>query len=463
MKMPRGTKVSLGDISKPEHRVLRLGNLHSDATDAGLRAFFDGFDVLDWKLKMNVKSGKLTIAYVLMSTMQELFRAERELDSKELFGRPVRILRAKAGFKITKEGLLNDREAEKKPESKLVLEVESETLSQPGSESESEPVAESSVAEPAIAASLIADQDASPLTEQTIPKEEPPKISDVLPPITIIKRPTPATEEPRTAPSAAAIAKLAVLATRCSRKKPGPSTEPANRVLYIGNIHPEANLISINLFFGDNYDVTDFMHRRNPQTNKSLGFGFVMVGSMEERNLAVKELQGKPFMGRGVKLEAVPKVIRVDENGFMENPSRRTGRRGGEPQAASTQIQFGQVQEAEEDEASAKPSQTSAMKHIEGHQDPQYTVPAVGVPDPTAPGVPEAFWPSSGWNGPKSFPTGQDFPTWDINLAYRFLKSWNLVGKDSEDKEANMVTEEDWYCFQLKEVAKYKKRKLGLQ
>jgi hypothetical protein len=113
--MPRGTKLVLGDTSKSEHRVVRLANFHFDATDADLRSFFEGYDMVDWMRDTNVKSAKNTTACFLMGSMQEVFHVERELDAKELNGRPVRITRAKSGMTLTKEGPLNEREAEMKP------------------------------------------------------------------------------------------------------------------------------------------------------------------------------------------------------------------------------------------------------------------------------------------------------------------------------------------------------------
>lgn len=100
--MRRGAQLSVGDISRPENRVLRVTNLHYDATDNDVQALFDGYGLVDWKRDYNSMSGKPSVGYVLMATFQDVNRAQKELDGKELLGRAVRVWRAKAGFQRKK-------------------------------------------------------------------------------------------------------------------------------------------------------------------------------------------------------------------------------------------------------------------------------------------------------------------------------------------------------------------------
>jgi RNA recognition motif-containing protein len=438
--MPHGTKVALGDTSKPEHRVLRLGNLHFDATDADLRAFFEGFNVLDWKRDINVNSGKTTIAYVLMSSMQEVFRAERELDNKELLERSVRILRAKAGFTITKEGLLNDPE----PRDNAEDELEAGTEDAP----ELQPEHEGSVVEPV-------DEDSPSLN---IAKYKSGKN---------LYAPSPVTTPHR------------------HRKMITPSTEPSNRVLFISNLHYAANLVSINLFF-NGYKVTDFKPRRHPRTNKALGFGFVMLGSLEERNRAMRELQGKSLMGKPVRLEIANKGVKVNENGFVDGGSEtlpaRAERWGEDDRGIQPLIQFKEVKWTKGDSDDTMPTKIALAKQAENgrstvspfdvgigkpgqRQDeraaetgntasPDRSVSLVDA-DWAMRDAPGSFWSPNIWSGLNATAIGHSLSTWDINLAHQVLRPWNLAGNNSWDREANMVTEEDWYYFQPKEASKY--------
>jgi len=475
--MPRGTKISLGDTSKPEHRVLRLGNFHVGATDADLRSFFEGFDMVDWKRDTNAKSGRNTIAYVLMGSMHEVFRAERELDAKELNGRPVRIMRAKSGFVLTKEGMLNEREVEKKPSSELrpVLMLRTGMVA--------EPTTEIAPKTPAprpegfnIEAVVKPDMTPAPASSPTPPqlqaqpqsqrhaKEEQAQVTEALPSLS----------EPNYNPVTARGATHPMDGTPITpvtpprRNKLNSSVEPSNRVLLINGLHHEANFTSIKLFF-TNYTVRDFLPRHNAKTGRPMGFGFVMLGSMEERNHALQELQGRSLMGKVVELEVANKAVKVTEDGFLDGGLGDTpgwsGKRGEEFWAGNMPSKSKVLQCAESNVVHSTPTKAADAKQVEGDQDTISTVPAVSTPYHHQKDVHvarEPFWPSNGWNGPKSVPSGQTLPTWDINVAHRMLKPWNLVGNDSKDKTTNLVTEDDWYYFQPKELARYKSRKSNL-
>lgn len=98
-RMHQRKKVSIGETSKPQERVIRVTNIHFDATNNDIDALFSNYNVIDWKRDINTKTGKLTVAYFLMSTMQEANRAQQDLDYSYLLGRPVRVMRARGGFK----------------------------------------------------------------------------------------------------------------------------------------------------------------------------------------------------------------------------------------------------------------------------------------------------------------------------------------------------------------------------
>lgn len=97
--MARGEKIALGEIRAPEDRVLRITNVHWNATEAEIIELFDGYDVIDCKRYFHANSGKSSVAYVLLSALEDVIRAIEELHMKELLGRKAKVMRAKGGFK----------------------------------------------------------------------------------------------------------------------------------------------------------------------------------------------------------------------------------------------------------------------------------------------------------------------------------------------------------------------------
>jgi RNA recognition motif-containing protein len=465
-------RLVIGDISKPEHRVLRLGNFHFDATDTDLREFFEGYDLVDWKRDTNVKSGKKTIAYVLMGSMLEVIRAEEELDAKELNGRSVRLMRAKSGFTLTKEGLLNDLKrkgysgvgpgfgprvkAEENPTT--ALSVPADEVEVPDVEINVQPAIDPARAPTSTLTRLPAQ------LELQLPTQEGHMMLDDAP------IPLPESSHTSVTIRGAAYPSIAtpmVLASPISRKKLHHSTEPCNRVLLINGLHHEANVISVKLFFA-NYTVVDFMPRQNAKTGRQMGFGFVMLASLEERNLALQELQGRSLMGKVVRLEIASKAVKVTEEGFLNeelgHARKRLSMRGKECGMNVPPTNSNLVKWAEATVVPTNPTKAATAKQTEGNHDTLCTTALIDntsrqedLAEPS-----NLSWPSNGWDGLSSFPNGHTPPTWNINVAHRALKPWSLRGNKIEVGTANMVTEEDWYYFQPKEVAKYEGRKLDL-
>ena len=128
-------------------------------------------------------------------------------------------------------------------------------------------------------------------------------------------------------------------ATPFRRERGSSHTEdtPANRVLLIGKLHPDANRSAISLFFSA-FKVVDFKRTYNPRLHKHNVVGFVMFSSMEERNQAKELLDGAKLMGRQIELEFAPRGIKVADWGFIheetdwqtlaDTPTKKTPPRG---------------------------------------------------------------------------------------------------------------------------------------
>lgn len=96
--MNRGTHLSLGDIGRPEDRVVRIVNLHYEADSKDVHDFFgNGFTVLDFIRGVNPKTNKNTVGYVLLATEQERIDA-RARSGREILDREVNVIPAQGGF-----------------------------------------------------------------------------------------------------------------------------------------------------------------------------------------------------------------------------------------------------------------------------------------------------------------------------------------------------------------------------
>ena len=95
--------------------------------------------------------------------------------------------------------------------------------------------------------------------------------------------------------------------------------------LYVGNISFNTTNQDLNDLFGSVGTVTSANIIEDRETGRSRGFGFVEMGSQEDGEKAIAELNGKELDGRTLKVnEAKPR-----ENGGGGGGFNRGGRGGG--------------------------------------------------------------------------------------------------------------------------------------
>lgn len=97
--MNRGTHFTLGDIGRPEDRVVRIVNFHYEADVEDVRKFFgNNFTIVDFVRSINTKTHKNTVGYVLFATEQERIDAQ-VLSGDKILDREVKVLPAHGGFR----------------------------------------------------------------------------------------------------------------------------------------------------------------------------------------------------------------------------------------------------------------------------------------------------------------------------------------------------------------------------
>ena len=100
------------------------------------------------------------------------------------------------------------------------------------------------------------------------------------------------------------------------------------RKLYVGNLPYETGEAELQELFGRAGAVEKVTVMREAATGRARGFGFVEMGSDEDAQKAIKELNEFQLGGRGLTVnEARPKV----STGFAGSGGGGGGRRGREP------------------------------------------------------------------------------------------------------------------------------------
>jgi RNA recognition motif-containing protein len=458
--MPRGEKVALGDISVPEDRVLRASNLHWDARDAHITRFFDGYGLIDCKRSINVKNGKSTVAYVLLSTLDDVARAIAELDVKRLLGRPVRVMHAEEGFR-----------------SKLNTESEGKALS--NTIRAVTPSGLLKLVGPEHVGTFYKHYESSALTHG--PAIAPSAQSMFLSPVLDIPHAKGPRETPYTFLCRSRFAPPTVLDSeerpsvempqpRRSRFQPGPQG-PEHRVLLISKLHPDANRNAVELFF-QGFRIIDYKRKYNDRLRKYNSTAFVLFESVEERDRAKYTKDGQKILGREVTLDIASKGIRVYNDGFLPNdtieivspprpllshetilgsgfPSNSSPNTQNGPQPETFLFQFARVNNIRHAQKQAQPhtragdfDQTYLPMDAIQHVIPETQVPSYDQVPQNPLGIHEEQ------------PVYFHHPFDDAHLRtsrqmvhHRGLGSWNLAGNNSEDKRYNVVTEKEWYGF----------------
>jgi RNA recognition motif-containing protein len=87
--------------------------------------------------------------------------------------------------------------------------------------------------------------------------------------------------------------------------------------IYVGNLSYDVAESDLEQAFGEFGKVTSVNILKDKQTGQSKGFGFVEMAEVSEGQTAIKEMSGKEFMGRELKVDQA-----------KERPARPRGRGG---------------------------------------------------------------------------------------------------------------------------------------
>ena len=88
--------------------------------------------------------------------------------------------------------------------------------------------------------------------------------------------------------------------------------------IYVGNLSYDVAESDLEQAFGEFGKVSSVSLIKDKQTGESKGFGFVEMPEVSEGQAAVKEMNGKEFMGRELKVDQA-----------KDRPARPGGGRGG--------------------------------------------------------------------------------------------------------------------------------------
>jgi len=94
--------------------------------------------------------------------------------------------------------------------------------------------------------------------------------------------------------------------------------------LYVGNLSFNTQEADLKAAFAQLGTVTSCSLITDKFTGKSRGFAFVEMGTQEEANKAIAELNGKDFQGRALTVnEARPREDRPPRSGGFDGGRRR--------------------------------------------------------------------------------------------------------------------------------------------
>lgn len=88
--------------------------------------------------------------------------------------------------------------------------------------------------------------------------------------------------------------------------------------IYVGNLSYDVAESDLEQAFGEFGAVSSVSLIKDKQTGESKGFGFIEMSEVSEGQAAVKEMNGKEFMGRELKVDQA-----------KDKPARSGGGRGG--------------------------------------------------------------------------------------------------------------------------------------
>lgn len=97
--------------------------------------------------------------------------------------------------------------------------------------------------------------------------------------------------------------------------------------LYVGNVSFKATEDQLREFFANVGEVETIRLIVVPQTGQPKGFAFVEMTTDEEAKKAIAALNGKPFLGRDLRVsEARPPKPREERAGYRGDSRRAPGR-----------------------------------------------------------------------------------------------------------------------------------------
>ncbi len=111
-----------------------------------------------------------------------------------------------------------------------------------------------------------------------------------------------------------------------ARRQPAPA-DPASVTterLYVGNLSYDASESDLFELFNGVGDVRNAEVVVNNRTQRSKGFAFVTMGSVDEARRAVSELHGKDFMGRPLQISGAKPASSRDEDREDEDTADNT-------------------------------------------------------------------------------------------------------------------------------------------
>ncbi|KAF2638626.1 hypothetical protein P280DRAFT_75868 [Massarina eburnea CBS 473.64] len=442
----KGVKLNIGDLTGPEQRVLRLTNIHYDTSDDDVRSLFKDYAVVDVTRDINTASGKKTVAYVMLETLDEVVRAQKDLEMAEVNGRDVRIMRAKGGFEVTDNGRFK-------------------RYDQPPVEPEAEPEFDREF----FGSDCISDDSASVSMIEVNNLHQDVKLNDLR----------------------VFFSGFNVIDFRRNHNVRTGRRLTLGFVL-LGSLQERVEAertLNGSLLFGKKVSLepargipvweTGFVPPTNNSSDSSSQNSEEvhdrgLRGYQSDRNLSFSadKLANNPPVGPSQDLNAYsgneqfpvedPIVPIEDDPLLTARPLRQPMHFKSRPPLT---INASAPEYVEDDPLTARPLIFKYGSHLPNHG-PSPSLDSYISSNPSGrsgveevsrgpavqPSLGEASWPPLDISRPSS---SQPMPTYNIARAHKVLRSWNLAGSESTNMWRNMVTEQKWYYFQAEQKAKY--------
>ncbi|CAI6332048.1 unnamed protein product [Periconia digitata] len=295
----KGIRMDVSGLDLPYQRVILVTNLAKTANIYDIQDLFRGYDVLDIKRGVDPETGEQTMVYVLVGSVNDVVRANVELDMVEVRGRPIRIEHAYGGFTIVENG------------------------ASPGGQLKINNAPETGNADPS---------QRKPFGKWNTPPPKPARLKYTATPYepwTLFDPKTPISPH-RPGPGASQLRQLEQVNTLQSPgngSKPafnGPPMTPSRpefeqphlRVLAIANLHHNIKINDLRPFFSG-LEIIDFKRNINNRTGRPVPLGYVLFRTIQQRDQALAENNGRLLFGRPARM-SVGQNITVWDTGFTK-------------------------------------------------------------------------------------------------------------------------------------------------